>query len=195
MKLLLALICSVLAASNAWAVPTGTVVRSVITDSNNVFVGEATNIPAANGLATTGLVSGVSNLAASALSTGVAAVASVDVHATNVSAHALLFAGKVGTNDATYTDTVAKATTSFSWGNHSTNNYLKSGATGAVFSGTVSLDSVTNSGTSVVFYVAIELPNGTYLLSDSYVKMSGLPGMPVWSGYLWNSNGHVMVSP
>ena len=64
-----------------------------------------------------------------------------------------------------------------------------------VFSGNVSIESITNSSTSVVFRVAIELPVGTHLLSDSYVKMSGLPGMPVWPGYLWNSNGHVMVSP
>lgn len=166
-----AILMLMLISAPCWAAPTGTVTRSVMTDSNGVLIGWASNLVTANGIATTaqlaevsGDLGAISNLAASALATGVSAQATADsAMATGTAAMAAL-SGYAPTNEP-------------------------------VFSGNVSIESITNSSTSVVFRVAIELPVGTHLLSDSYVKMSGLPGMPVWPGYLWNSNGHVMVSP
>jgi hypothetical protein len=86
-----------LLAGAALAAPTGTVTRSVITDTNGVLTGLSTNFAAANGIATTAQVAeatadvtAISNLAAAALSTGVTAQATSDAAmATGIAAQAV----------------------------------------------------------------------------------------------------------
>ena len=103
-----AILMLMLISAPCWAVPTGTVTRSVMTDSNGVLIGWASNLVTANGIATTaqlaevsGDLGAISNLAASALATGVSAQATADsAMATGTAAMAALTASNAAFREA-----------------------------------------------------------------------------------------------
>ncbi len=112
-----AILMLMLISAPCWAVPTGTVTRSVMTDSNGVLIGWASNLVTANGIATTaqlaevsGDLGAISNLAASALATGVSAQATADsAMATGTAAMAALTASNAAFRGAVI-DSLAGAT-------------------------------------------------------------------------------------
>lgn len=217
-----------LAASSAFAIqPTGTVTRSVTVNTNGVLFGESTNFAAANGLATTAQVAAltgdftaISNLAASALATGVSAQATADsAMATGAAAIAALsgyaattgatFSGRISAETITNVSRIAGAYPSaVSIGS---DLYLIPGKTlkadtvdayaSAVKLGKpldVNGNVITNSGGIgvVLFAAPVFITPGANFQAEGYVKMSGLPTSdPSMSGFLWNSNGYVVVSP
>jgi hypothetical protein len=109
----------------AYAAPTGTVTRSVITDTNGYLIMSSTNLAALNGLATTAQLSGaiaplstISNLAVSGIASAAVAQATADAGmatgtAAQVSAEAAMATGMAAQTSADYamaTGTAAQAT-------------------------------------------------------------------------------------
>jgi len=133
-------------------------------------------------------------------------------HTTNATAHAALFAGKVGTADDTYTATVSRAASAYGWGDHSAAGYF--GAAGGELSEnatwvlrdlylytTYSVSGVTLSSPPFGISVTLNFPQdetGTVTFASrewtrSYVSTGSPPasaGVPeVWTNMTWGATG------
>lgn len=181
-----AMLILLMTAAAALAVPaTGTVYRTVMTDTNGVLVGASTNLAAANGLAGTASVAQVaanlvtaSNVAVSAMSTGQAAQVSADAAmSTGMAAQATANAS-VATGTAHSATLLTKADLG---GRVATTNYSVT-VTGGTWDGSTAV--LTSSG--VVTIAAAQAVAGwgyAYLDSGAMGRVD-----QHWSGSAWETN-------
>lgn len=207
------------AISNLAASALATGVSAQATADSAMATGAAA-IAALSGYAPTGELAAVSNLAASAMATGAAAQVSADAAMSTGAAAIAALSGYAATTGATFSGRVSAGTitnvsriagadpSAISIGS---DLYLIPGKTlkadtvdayaSAVKFGKpldVNGNVITNSGGIgvVLFAAPVAITPGASFAAEGYVKMSGLPTSdPSMSGFLWNSNGYVVVSP